>query len=234
MKMLTKSILGFVAASFLLTGCGSNAAPTAQEKVAPTITEEQLSYRNTSLYHEKDTVPPTFKFSDAPAGASQKFQRAFQDAPPMIPHDTEGMLPITRKDGNQCLNCHIPEIASSMGATPIPPSHFMDMRPKHKWDGKKFEKAVDNLKNEVAIVKKNKLYQGRWNCSQCHAPQSDAKLITENRFQPEYLSKDGAFKSHWDEVMTKDLDTVGKESIVTPKDVANEQSSAGESVWEHH
>lgn len=227
MKLLTKTTLGLIAASFLLAGCGSNAAPAAQQKAAPTVSEEQLSYRNTTLYSEDDTVPPTFKFSDATAGTSQKIERAFQDAPPMIPHDTDGMLPITRQEGNQCLNCHMPEMAESMGATPIPPSHFTNMRPKHNWDGKTFEKTADVMKNDVSIVKSDELYQGRWNCSQCHAPQSDATLVTENKFQAEFLSEDGASKSHWDEVMTDSLDTVGKDSVVTAKDIANENSAAG-------
>ena len=34
----------------------------------------------------------------------------------MIPHDTEGMLPITI-DNNQCTSCHDPMVAESMGAT---------------------------------------------------------------------------------------------------------------------
>jgi len=228
MKTISKVTIGLATAMLLFVGCADKAAP-AQETNVATTTEKQLSYRNTSLYHEKDTTTPAVKYCDAPAGTSQKIQRAFQDAPPMIPHDTEGMLPI-KAGNNQCIQCHMPDVAASMGATPIPPSHFLNMRPDNKIVNGKFEKAVDNLKNQVSVKKTNKLYQGRFNCSQCHAPQSNAKLITQNRFQADYLSKDGAFKSHWNEQVTKDLDTVGKDSSVTQEDIENKNSLAGKPV----
>ena len=48
-----------------------------------------------------------------------KIDRAYQNAPPMIPHDVEGMLNITR-DNNACIGCHDAAVAESMGTTPIP------------------------------------------------------------------------------------------------------------------
>ncbi len=45
------------------------------------------------------------QYRTAPAGTSTKFARAYENAPPMIPHDIEGMLPITI-DNNQCATCH--------------------------------------------------------------------------------------------------------------------------------
>ena len=232
MKTINKITIGLATAAFLFIGC-SDATPAKEAKVAPTVTEEALSYRNTSLYTEKDTVVPVSNYSTEPAGASTKIKRAFQDAPPMIPHDTEGMLPI-QKENNQCVSCHMPEVAASMGATPIPPSHFLNMRPSNKIVNGTFKKEVDNLKNEVSIKKSSDMYQGRFNCTQCHAPQSNAKLITENKFQANYLSEDGAFKSHWDQQVTKSLDTVGKDSDVTAKDIKNANSPAGVSVFEKH
>jgi cytochrome c-type protein NapB len=143
------------------------------------------------------------------AGASKKIERAFQDAPPMIPHDTEGFLPITI-DNNSCTGCHDPAVASSMGATPIPKSHFMDFRPKHNYDGKIFTKSIDNMKNEVSIKPISQLAGARFNCSQCHAPQTTGKLAVENDFKAAYTRKDGAFKSTWDEVILDNLDTLKK------------------------
>jgi len=232
MKTISKITIGLAAATLFFVGCVDNTTPSKETKVA-TVTEAELSYRNTSLYHEQDTQTPVVKYGDEPAGASQKIARAYQDAPPMIPHDTEGMLPI-QKDMNQCIDCHMPEMAESMGATPIPPSHFLNMRPNNKIVNGTFQKEVDNLKNEVSVKKSAELYQGRLNCTQCHAPQSNAKLITENKFQADYLSEDGAFKSHWDEHVTKSLDTVGKDSSVTSKDIANENSAAGTLGGGHH
>lgn len=233
MKMFSKITISLATVAVVFVGCVDTSAPSKNENVTPTVNEQELSYRNTSLYHENDTQTPVVKYSDAPAGASQKIARAYQDAPPMIPHDTEGMLPI-QKDMNMCIDCHMPEVAESMGATPIPPSHFLNMRPHNKIVNGTFEKEVDNLKNEVSVKKSAELYQGRFNCTQCHAPQSNAKLITENKFQADFLSEDGAFKSHWDEVVTESLDTVGKDSSVTSKDIANENSKAGTSLMGGH
>ncbi|WP_345993058.1 nitrate reductase cytochrome c-type subunit [Sulfurimonas sp. HSL-1716] len=234
MKTISKITIGLATTALLMIGCGSgsNATPANEATAKPKISEEALSYRNTSLYTEKGTtVPVALYCTDAP-GTSKKIKRAFQDAPPMIPHDTDGMLPI-KKGNNQCLSCHMPDVASSMGATPIPQSHFLDMRPVNKIVDGKLVKGVDNLQNQVSIKKISDVYPGRFNCSQCHAPQANAKLVTENKFQPQYISKDGAYRSHWNEVVTDDLDTLGKDSSVTAKDVANENSPAGKPLFGH-
>jgi len=214
MKKLTKITLSLavVMSSMLF----ASTADTAKQKVAKgTITSEQLSYRNTNLNIAPGT--PKSEFSKAYAGSSKKIARAFQDAPPMIPHDTEGMLPI-KKDNNQCVGCHMPEVAKSMGATPIPVSHMTDFRPHTSIakDGSVLKEghhikntSSEKLKNvSIKKMKDGKLYQGRFNCSQCHAPQSNAKLITPNNFEADFTSKDGAFKSSWDDnKFMEDIDT---------------------------
>ena len=246
MKMISKIGIGLATATLLFVGCGeSPAAPAAQKaahqeeagtgqyKGIQVIHENSLGYREASLYNEKNEGVPEVNYNSAAPGTSNKIQRAFQDAPPMIPHDTTGMLPI-QKDNNQCLQCHMPDVASAMGATPIPESHFLNMRPVNKIVDGKLVNGVNNLKNQISIKKQKTVYLGRFNCSQCHAPQSDAKLITENKFKPQYLSDDGAFRSHWDEQVDKSLDTIGKDSSVTADDIANKNSAAGESVFKHH
>ena len=246
MKMISKIGFSLVAATLLFVGCGEAPNAPIVKKTTPqvkesmgdykgiqVIKETHLGYRDASLYNEKnDGVAASSYSKDAP-GTSRKIQRAYQDAPPMIPHDTEGMLIIT-KDNNQCIQCHSPEVAEMVGATPIPKSHFLNMRPVNKIVDGKLVNGVDNLKNQISVKKGTKMYEGRFNCVQCHAPQSNAKLITENKFQAEYLSDDGAFRSHWDEQVEKSLDTVGKHSSVTAKDIANENSQAGESVFKKH
>jgi len=217
MKILTKITIGLATASLLLVGCnGSNeqTAADSQAHVKPIIDESQLGYRGTTDLLQEDVVPPAVAYGSAAPGTSKKIPRAFQDAPPMIPHDTEGMLPIT-KDNNQCIQCHMPEVAASMGATPIPVSHFTNFRPKTKVKGDKIlknGKAVKNTSSEklanVSIQKEDKLYAGRYNCSQCHAPQATNMLVDQNEFKPTYTSKDGAHKSSWDESKwLKDIDT---------------------------
>jgi len=246
MKMMSKIGFGLATATLLFVGCGETPSATSAQKATPqantkdykgiqVITESSLGYRKSNLYSEgKKTEVPVVQYSKAAPGTSRKIQRAFQDAPPMIPHDTEGMLIIT-KDNNQCLECHKPEIAEMVGATPIPKSHFLNMRPVNKIVDGKLVKGVDNLQNQVSIKKITKVYEGRFNCVQCHAPQAtNVKLVTENKFKSEYLSDDGAFRSHWDEQVEKSLDTVGKDSSVTKEDIANKNSAAGESVFKHH
>ena len=236
MKTISKITIGLTTALLLFSGCGSDsAAPSKQEKVTPTITEESLGLRKTDLYTEApETTGMKTNYRTSYAGSGEKINRAFQDAPPMIPHDTTGMLPI-KIGNNACTGCHLPENAAAVGATPIPQSHFTNFRPKHKFDGNMFHKSIDNYKNEVSIKETNHLQGARFNCSQCHAPQSQGDLAVANTFEPVYEKSDGAHKSSWDRSKwTQSLDTLGDQSYVTPEDIANENSPAGVSPWTHH
>ena len=208
MKTIVKISLGIVAGSVLFfTGCNNTPQNKAEVKPAQFVSEESLGLRKVDLYHENTVTPDETKYSTEYAGSGKTIARAFQDAPPMVPHDTEGMLPITI-DNNQCIGCHTPEVAVSMNATPIPKSHFTNFRPHHKYDGKKFEKSIDNMKNEIAIKEEATLVNARFNCSQCHAPQSTGQLV-ENTFSAEFTSKDGATKSSWSgSKLTEGLDTI--------------------------
>lgn len=168
------------------------------------VTESTLGLRKADLYTE-DTVTlkaPDFK-RPAP-GESTKFERAYVNAPPMIPHSVEGLLPIT-KNNNQCIGCHMPESAKAMGATPIPVSHFTNYRPTTVLkDGELVKEGQKVGMNEtmgntsdilIAKAKKSdKLYQGRFNCSQCHAPQANIDTAVGNTFKSDGLT--GELKSH--------------------------------------
>ncbi len=226
MKTISKITIGLAAAALLIVGCGS-ATPSGEQKVKASVSEESLGLRTTDLYSEESTVAPKTEYRTAGAGSSTKIARAFQDAPPMIPHDVSDYLPITINN-NACTGCHMPEVAPSVGATAIPKSHFLDMRPKHEFDGKMFTKTIDNMKNETSVKKIDHLSMSRFNCSQCHAPQSQGNLAVENTFEAAYTRADGAFKSTWDEVVYDSLDTVGgSAATVTDADIANANSAAG-------
>ena len=237
MKTMSKMTIGLVAAALLIVGCGGNTATSANNKVAPTITEESLGLRKTDLYTEASTIAPKTEYRTGSAGSSEKISRAFQDAPPMIPHDTDGMLPIKIGD-NQCTGCHMPDVASSMGATPIPSSHLTDFRPATGIgsDGRitKNGVSVDNTSSStrayVSIKSSHgKLTGARFNCSQCHAPQSQGNLAVENTFEAAYTRADGASKSSWSgSELNYGLDTIkGDAGKVTAADVANKNSAAG-------
>ena len=169
------------------------------------VTEEALGLRKTNLYAEEgETEGVQADFSRPAPGESTKFERAYVNAPPMIPHSVEGLLPI-KQNNNQCLGCHMPEVAAAVKATPIPVSHFTNYRPKTELkDGelvKEGQKVGMNEKmgntSDIVIAKaekSDKLYQGRFNCSQCHAPQAKIDTVVGNTFQSDGLTEE--LKSH--------------------------------------
>ena len=238
MKLINKvGIAGTILAILFASGCSGEASKSASVGVGAEVSEESLGLRKTDLYSEDSTAPSKTEYRSADAGASTKIKRAFQDAPPMIPHGTEGMLPI-KIGNNACTGCHMPDVAMYMDPkpTPIPVSHFTNFRPTHNFDGKTFTKSIDNMKNEMSIKKTDRLQGARFNCSQCHAPQSQGNLAVENTFEANYTKADGANRSSWNgSALTDSLDTIkGEGGKVTKKDVENKNSPAGASAWTHH
>ena len=159
-----------------------------------TVSEAAMGLRKTDLYSEDKTHGDKADYNRPSPGSSTKFERAFKDAPPMIPHSVEGLLPITKMN-NQCLGCHMPEVAPSVGSTPIPPTHFTNYRPHTIMKGnmvvKEGQILGSNLANTADIVvadavQGDTLYQGRFNCTQCHAPQSKMETTVANTFRPDY------------------------------------------------
>jgi len=164
------------------------------------VSEKAMGLRKTDLYSEDTTHGDKADYDRPAPGTSTKFERAFKDAPPMIPHSVEGLLPITKMN-NQCLGCHLPEVAPSVGSTPIPATHFTNYRPEtHMEDGKVLKEGValsGSNTSDVKIAKTRKsdtIYQGRFNCTQCHAPQSKMKTSVANTFRPDY--GDDNMKAH--------------------------------------
>lgn len=150
--------------ALIATGCAMSSS----------VSEESLGLRNTDLYTEDTTVADTTSYSKVAAGESKVYERAFENAPPMISHDVEGMLPITTNN-NSCLGCHDPMIAPSVNATAVPKSHLFDMR------------------NESALAT---VSHARYSCTQCHAPQSNNEPLVENTFQPEFRTDNGMKQSN--------------------------------------
>ncbi|WP_368028776.1 nitrate reductase cytochrome c-type subunit [Arcobacter sp. s6] len=182
---LGKLTLGIItAATLIVVNCA------AAEK---TVSEESLGLRTTTIYTEDKTTGDKTQYGDKAAGTSTKIARAFENAPPMIPHDVEGMLPITI-DNNQCTMCHEPSVAPSMGATPIPKTHFTSFRPETKLteDGTMLQegKQINNTSDIKTVEKPLETLAGaRFNCSQCHAPQSEGTDAPKNNFATEFRSE---------------------------------------------
>ncbi len=166
------------------------------------ISENAMGLRKTDLYSEDKTHGDKADYDRPSPGESTNFERAFKDAPPMIPHSVEGLLPITKMN-NQCLGCHLPEVASSVGATAIPPTHFTNYRPSTTMkdgvvvkEGQILGQTMSNT-SDIKIAETtttNTLYQGRFNCTQCHAPQSKMETSVANTFRPDY--GDDEHKAH--------------------------------------
>jgi len=175
-----------------------------------TISEEELGLRKTDLYSESKVKPEEVKYTSKAPGTAKRFERSFLNAPPLIPHSIEGLVPIT-KNNNACLGCHMPNVAKSMGATPIPPSHFVDFRPTTKLakdgsvikDGKKVKNTSDI---KVVMHKEKKLYPGRWNCTQCHVPQANVKPLVKNNFKPDFKDPKLKKKSNLLDVLNEGVD----------------------------
>ena len=190
------------------------AAPVQHKDISvasgATVSEESLGLRKTNLYSEDSVTPVEGKYTTVAPGSSKRFDRAFENAPPMIPHSVDGLLPITTSN-NACLGCHMPDVAPSMNATPIPPSHFTNFRPMTKIaaDGKMVKEGVEiSNTSDIKIVarQEDKLYQGRFNCSQCHAPQAEIKPLVDNNFQPDFRKPEEKQKSNLIDVINEGVE----------------------------
>ena len=172
------------------------------------IDDDSIGLRKVDLLSEEKAAPDETKYGTSQPMSGYKIDRAYQNAPPMIPHDVDGMLDITPQN-NACIGCHDAAVAESMGATSIPKSHYINFRPKDTLqDDGSFVKGVDNMKNETSIKPIDTISNARFNCNACHAPQSTGELAVENTFKSNFTRKDGKNKSTWDEVLTDDLDTL--------------------------
>lgn len=127
---------------------------------APPIPDRDLGLRKTAL--DDDRVPSAVTFPDASPGENALLVRAYDGAPPLVPHSLDGMLPITATD-NFCLLCHATGSTDPEDPPQAPSSHFMDLRA-----------APTVVREEVAGA--------RWNCTACHVVQSDAPVLVENSF----------------------------------------------------
>lgn len=200
---ITKIALGlFTATTVFMVGCSATQS----------VSEESIGLRNSSLYSENDAMPVKTEYIKKAAGESQLIERAFENAPPMIPHDVEGMLPITISN-NACTGCHTPEVAQSMNATPIPKSHFTNFRPDTSLakDGRisKEGKAVTNTSDFLTVGKKStQLVGARFNCSQCHAPQSMTSEAPMNEFKSDFRASQDSKKSNLIDNINEGVDTI--------------------------
>ena len=150
-------------------------------------TEEELGLRKETLYDESSTMPVKGEPLGKEAGESTKIERAFENSPPLIPHDITGFLPVARPNtDNTCMECHMPEEAAGSGATPIPKSHLVDLE-----TGKDLGGSIDG---------------SRFNCMQCHVIQTRVSPAVENLFKGEFRDEKSRYRSNLIEILNEGVE----------------------------
>ena len=153
--MIRRILFGSVAAlagAFLLLGAADQA-----DRGMP---DRSLGLSKTDVFEVPD--PPVVVDNPSDPGELPVVPRAYRDAPPVIPHGIADFLPITRDD-NQCLGCHLTEEKVEGEPTPVPASHFTDLR-----------NAPEARQTDVVGA--------RYVCVSCHVTQTEAAPLVENEF----------------------------------------------------
>ena len=164
---MTRAIKAVLPALMLVVIFGAAAVPAGQ-RPAKEVSDEELGIRKGCLDTEETVRPEQGEYPTSAPGKSKRIGRAFENSPPLVPHDLNGMLPIS-ESGNACLGCHMPEFAKGAGAIPIPKTHLMN-----------FESGADL---------KGRLDGKRYNCMQCHVPQANLPVPVKNEFKGEFRSE---------------------------------------------
>ena len=128
------------------------------------IDELNMGLSKTSVF---DTpTPSAAAYSDAKPGYNDPLPRAWDSIPPQIPHRVEAFLPVLADD-NQCLDCH-------------------DV-PKYIDQPKNMDRTVKSKspmsQEHYATAEMEDIAGARFNCTQCHVPQSNATPLVESTYR---------------------------------------------------
>lgn len=175
-KIWMFTVLAVSIASLLFLSCAQTktGTRTGTDNGTKIYTEEELGLRQEPLYDEDTSAPVHGETTTKVPGESTKFERSFENSPPLIAHDITGMLPLERD--NICMGCHMPEEAVFSGATPIPSSHLINLT--------------------TGEYLRGKLDGARFNCLQCHVVQNILTPAVENVFKGEFRDKQGRYRSN--------------------------------------
>ena len=141
-----------------LACAGSRPAP---EPVASPVPDASLGLAKGSVFDVPS--PPRWAQNESAPGELQPLGRAHAASPPRVPHGVADFLPITAKQ-NSCVDCHEVKEKVKGQPTPLPASHYEDLRDAPGVAGK-----------EVAGA--------RWVCTACHAPRTDAPPLVKSAFR---------------------------------------------------
>jgi len=163
------------------------------------MADEDIAMSSDALLTDESPLGDMPVYIDTEEDKSESFIRAFENAPPMIPHKTRGLVPITL-ESNKCVQCHMPDKSDQIGSTPLPRSHFTAYRPAIvKKDGLI---QSDAEANEVIMKDlEGKLSGAMFNCTMCHASQAIVSIDIANLFTPEFRRSNGDSRSNLADVM---------------------------------
>lgn len=141
---------------FMALGIVATVLLITDAKVQAAGTTVLKSLRGTTPLGEE---PPAPALQDPPKDHAPE-PRNYLHQPPLIPHTIRDYN-ITRTH-NKCMECHSWQRYREFGATKVSMTHFRD-------------RTGTDLANVSPL---------RYFCTQCHVPQTDAKPLVGNNFQP--------------------------------------------------
>jgi len=122
--------------------------------------DRELGLSKTSVF-DVSSPEPVVENQSSP-GEEPLLPRVNPVAPPMVPHGVADWLPITL-ESNMCVDCHEVEEKEEGEPTPIPASHFTDLR-----------RDPGRIGDE--------LVGARYNCIACHVSLTESEALVGNRF----------------------------------------------------
>lgn len=102
-------------------------------------------------------VPDAVRNDQSQPGERPGLPRWNDQAPPVIPHGIADFVPITAAE-NACVMCHAVAEAAEGDPTPIPDSHYRDLR-------------------NAPEVRRETIAGSRYVCTSCHVPLTDAEPL---------------------------------------------------------
>jgi len=154
-------VTGRIAATSLALLCLAGPALAADEPEEPKgVPEARIGLRGVSVF--ETAVPPPVVENTTDPGEAPLPKRVNGEVPPVVPHGVADFLPITRSS-NACIDCHAVEEKEPGEPTPLPESHYRDLR-----------NAPDVVGEAVAGA--------RYVCVSCHVAPTSASPLVANRF----------------------------------------------------
>ena len=142
----------------LLAALALIAMPTVGQEPPAATPEGEIGLAKGSVFDV--LVPEALEMETAEPGDKPLLPREFEGSPPRVPHGVDDYLPVTRDD-NLCVDCHAITEAAEGEPTPLPPSHYTDLRHAPQEVGE-------------AVV------GARWVCLSCHVPLTGAEPLVGN------------------------------------------------------